>query len=63
VAAAKSVQETIRSVLGGDYETFLQGSYRNDTGVPDLNDVDVVALRKWTTSAVFGGSTGGGIIS
>lgn len=63
VTAAKSVQETIRSVLGGDYETFLQGSYRNDTGVPDLNDVDVVALRKWTTSAVFGGSTGGGTIS
>lgn len=55
VAAAKSLQENIRDVLGNSYETFLQGSYKNDTGVPDLNDVDVVALRKRTTSAVFTG--------
>lgn len=55
VAAAKSLQESIRYVLGGGYETFLQGSYKNDTGIPDLNDVDVVALRKWTTSSVVTG--------
>jgi hypothetical protein len=55
VAAAKSLQESIRDVLGSDYETFLQGSYKNDTGIPDLNDVDIVALRKSTTSGVFSG--------
>lgn len=55
VTAAKSLQESIRDVLGSGYETFLQGSYKNDTGIPDLNDVDVVALRKWTTSTVFTG--------
>lgn len=53
VSAAKSLQVTIRGVLGSEYETFLQGSYKNDTGVPDLNDVDVVALRKHTYSRVF----------
>ncbi|MDP9472586.1 MAG: nucleotidyltransferase [Chloroflexota bacterium] len=53
VSAAKSLQENIRSVLGADYETFLQGSYKNDTGIPDLNDVDIVAIRKQTRSAVF----------
>ncbi len=55
VTAAKTLQETIRAVLGSDYETFLQGSYKNDTGVPDLNDVDVVALRKTYYSTHFTG--------
>jgi len=63
VAAAKSLQESICNVLGSGYETFLQGSYRNDTGIPDLNDVDIVALRKWTTSAVFNGPQSGHSIS
>lgn len=57
VAAAKSVQESIRNVLGNSYETFLQGSYKNDTGVADINDVDIVALRKGTTSTYFTGTT------
>jgi hypothetical protein len=55
VTAAKTLQEAIRDVLGSDYETFLQGSYKNDTGVPDLNDVDVVALRKTYYSTHFTG--------
>lgn len=63
VSAAKSLQETIRSVLGSDYETFLQGSYKNDTGVPDLNDVDVVALRKSYYSTNFTGTIGTNPIS
>lgn len=53
VSAAKSLQESIRDVLGNDYDTFLQGSYKNNTGVPNLNDVDVVALRKHTYTRVF----------
>jgi hypothetical protein len=55
VDAVKSLHENIRSVLGAGYETFLQGSYRNDTGVADLNDVDIVAIRKNTTSSHFTG--------
>lgn len=53
VAAVKSLHESIRDTLGDDYETFLQGSYRNDTGVADLNDVDIVAVRTSLTSSVF----------
>jgi hypothetical protein len=55
VTAVKALHENIRSVLGGDYETFLQGSYKNDTSIPDLNDVDIVAVRKQTFSGTFSG--------
>lgn len=49
VAAVASLQQTIRSVLGDDdYDTFLQGSYRNGTAIADINDVDIVARRKAT---------------
>lgn len=34
----------IRSLLSG-YDTFLQGSYANDTAVSDIDDVDIVALE------------------
>lgn len=55
VASAVSLHENIRSLLGSGYETFLQGSYKNDTGVADINDVDVVAVRKNTRSGTFSG--------
>jgi hypothetical protein len=29
----------------GPYNVFLQGSFRNDTAIADVNDVDIVALR------------------
>jgi hypothetical protein len=48
-----SFQTAIRDALGSDYETFLQGSYKNDTAIRDINDVDIVALRKLTVSTVF----------
>lgn len=35
----------IRSLLT-NYDTFLQGSYANDTAISDINDVDIVALEK-----------------
>ncbi len=50
----KRLQTTIRDTLGSSYETFLQGSYKNDTAIGDL-DVDIVAIRKNTTSTVFTG--------
>lgn len=52
VSAVKRLHEHIRDVLGGDFETFLQGSYKNDTSIPDLNDVDIVAIRHTVRSGV-----------
>ena len=52
VATVKRLHEHIRDVLGGDYETFLQGSYKNDTSIPDLNDVDIVAVRRTVRSGI-----------
>ncbi|QNI04945.1 nucleotidyltransferase [Mycobacterium kubicae] len=47
-AAVKTLQENIRKALseaaGAEFDTFLQGSYRNGTAVADINDVDIVAL-------------------
>ncbi len=57
VAAVKQLHESVREVLGTGYDTFLQGSYRNGTAVPDINDVDIVALRRGTRSSYFTGST------
>ena len=53
VTAVKSLHENIRSILGSEYNTFLQGSYKNDTGVADINDVDIVAVRLGTRSTHF----------
>src|SRR6266511_4423248 len=41
-----NLQTTIREVLGDDYDTFLQGSYRNGTAIADINDVDIVSRRQ-----------------
>jgi len=47
VGLVASLQNTIRSVLSDDdYDTFLQGSYRNGTALAEINDVDIVARRK-----------------
>jgi hypothetical protein len=47
--AVKQLHENLRIALEvwGDkeFETFLQGSYRNDTAIADINDVDIVALH------------------
>lgn len=41
-----NLQQHIRDILGESYHTFLQGSYRNTTSTSDINDVDIVAVRK-----------------
>lgn len=41
---AKSLRSDLSRALGANYRVFLQGSYRNNTGLADLNDVDIVAL-------------------
>ncbi|KZS71502.1 hypothetical protein A4G29_20360 [Mycobacterium kansasii] len=54
--AVKSLQENVRAALaaagGNNFDTFLQGSYRNNTAIADINDVDIVALYDpWRTPA------------
>jgi hypothetical protein len=51
---AKALRTAVREALGYDYRVFLQGSYRNRTGVADLNDVDIVALSE-TVHSTRGG--------
>lgn len=53
IRQVKSLHEDIRKALDESsfsYETFLQGSYRNDTAIVDINDVDIVALRKYSSA-------------
>jgi hypothetical protein len=51
VTQVANLQTTLRDVLGqDDYDTFLQGSYRNGTAIADINDVDIVARRKATNA-------------
>lgn len=52
-ASVAAFQTAIRDMLGADYETFLQGSYKNDTAIRDINDVDIVAVRRTVVSTVF----------
>lgn len=54
--AVKSLHEHVRRALaaadGSSFDTFLQGSYRNNTAVADINDVDIVALYDpWSSPA------------
>lgn len=44
VELAKALRSDLEKALGAGYQVFLQGSYRNNTGLADLNDVDIVAL-------------------
>lgn len=43
----------IRAILSG-YETFLQGSYANDTAISDINDVDIVAVENPLSTLLSG---------
>lgn len=45
-----AMQAYIQELLGGTHHTFLQGSYKNDTAISDINDVDIVAIRNMTYS-------------
>lgn len=43
---AGSLHRNVRELLGETaYATFLQGSYRNDTALAEMNDVDVVVVN------------------
>ncbi len=47
-----TLQNYIQELLGDTHHTFLQGSYVNDTAIADINDVDIVAVRKTTYSSI-----------
>jgi hypothetical protein len=56
VDQAISTHEAVRTLLGDkDYLTFLQGSYKNDTALWDMNDVDIVAVARNLVSSTFTG--------
>jgi hypothetical protein len=57
---AISTHESVRGVLGDtEYATLLQGSYKNDTALWEMNDVDIVAVSRNLVSRAFSGTTGG----
>jgi hypothetical protein len=41
-----NLQNHIQQILSDNYHTFLQGSYSNSTAISEINDVDIVAVRK-----------------
>jgi DUF2075 family protein len=54
VSEIQALHQSIRAAFDERYyETFLQGSYRNNTATKEINDVDIVVLRKNTVSTVF----------
>jgi hypothetical protein len=52
------MQNFIQGLLGSTHHTFLQGSYKNDTAISDINDVDIVAIRLTTYSSVYSSQRG-----
>lgn len=40
----RTTRDNVVYLLGSNYEVFLQGSYKNDTAIYDINDIDIVAL-------------------
>jgi hypothetical protein len=57
VSRAVSIHQSVRDLLSdSDYATLLQGSYKNDTALWDMNDVDIVAVSKNLVSTHFTGN-------
>ncbi len=52
IQQVSNLHNWIQDILGETHHTFLQGSYKNDTSISDINDVDIVALRLTTYSGV-----------
>ena len=57
ISRAISTHQSVRELLGDlDYATLLQGSYKNDTALWDMNDVDIVAVSRDLVSSHFTGA-------
>ena len=55
---AVSIHRNVRELLGdSEYATLLQGSYKNDTALWDMNDVDIVAVARNVQSGTFSGTS------
>ena len=55
VQQAISLHSNVRGLLSeGPYDTILQGSYKNDTALADMNDVDILAIRSDLTKEGLG---------
>jgi len=50
ITQVSNLQNHIQEILGDTHHTFLQGSYKNDTSISEINDVDIVAIRLRTFS-------------
>jgi len=57
-----NLQNHIQEILGDTHYTFLQGSYKNDTSISDINDVDIVAVRVRTYSGTHSTQPVSGLI-
>jgi hypothetical protein len=61
VDSAISAHTNIRALLDDTkYATTLQGSYKNDTALADMNDVDICAVDRALVSRQFSRSAGSG---
>lgn len=55
----RTTRDNIVKLLGSDYSAFLQGSYKNDTAISNINDIDIVAIRtasipsNWSWENIF----------
>jgi len=52
-AQVANLQNFIQDLLSDTHHAFLQGSYANDTAIADINDVDIIAIRKTTYSGTY----------
>ena len=41
----QTTRDNVVKLLGANYDVSLQGSYKNDTAIYDINDIDIVAVR------------------
>ena len=58
ISEASNLHNYIQEMLCDSHHTLLQGSYKNDTSISDINDVDVVAIRINTISGPFSPASG-----
>jgi hypothetical protein len=51
ITQVANLQTHIQDIFGSGYHSFLQGSYKNDTAILDINDVDIMVIRLKTYSS------------
>jgi hypothetical protein len=46
-----NIQTHIQNIFSAGFHSFLQGSYKNDTAILDINDVDIMVIKLSTYSS------------